>query len=179
MRNQAILVIVAVCGLAIVAVAASPLGAAPQASGGIAVIDNFRVFEESNPGRSVTEQIQANVNSWQAQIAAIETEVQALLSQRQTQAAIMTADALRALDANIEQRQIDLQRFRDDASRQAQSSQDQILAGFEATLTPVVGQLAAELGYRAVLNTETPGLLYFDPAADITDQLIARLNSVQ
>ena len=179
MRKHATLTIMAVCGLAILAVAAGPLGAAPQATGGLAVVDNFRVFEESNQGKAVTEQIQANVNSWQAQIAAIETEVQGLLNQRQTQAAIMTADALRALDANIEQRQIDLQRFRDDASRQAQSSQDQILAGFEATLTPVVGQLADELGYAAVLNSQTPGLLYFNPAADITDQLIARLNGVQ
>ena len=179
MRKQTTLTIVAVCGLAILAVAASPLGAAPQGSGGLAVVDNFRVFEESNQGKAVTEQIQANVNSWQAQIAALETQVQGLLGQRQTQAAIMTPEALRALDANIEQGQVDLQRLRDDASRQAQNTQDQILAGFEATLTPVVGALASELGYGAVLNTQTPGLLYFNPTADITDQLIARLNAMQ
>jgi Skp family chaperone for outer membrane proteins len=28
-----------------------------------------------------------------------------------------------------------------------------------------------------VFNSETPGLLYFDPAIDITDELIARLNA--
>ena len=178
MRNQAALAIVAVCGLAILAVAAGPLGAAPQGSGGIAVIDNLRVFEESNQGKAATEQIQANVNSWQAQISALETQVQGLMGQRQTQAAVMTADALRALDAQIEQEQINLQRLRDDAQRQATSSQNEVLAQLEATLTPVVGQLASELGFSVVLNSQTPGLLHFDPAVDITDQLIARLNSM-
>ena len=30
----------------------------------------------------------------------------------------------------------------------------------------------------AVLNAQTPGLLYYSEAADITDQLIARLNAM-
>lgn len=178
MRKQATLTIMAVCGLAVLAVAAGPLGAAPQAGGGVAVIDNLRVFEESNQGKAATEQIQANVNSWQAQITALETQIQGLLSQRQTQAAVMTPDALRNLDAQIEQEQINLQRLRDDAQRQATSNQTEILTQLEATLGPIVGQLANELGFSMVLNSQTPGLLHFDPAVDITDQLIARLNSL-
>lgn len=176
MRNQVTIISVAVLGIVVLALAAGPLGAATQATGGVAVIDNARVFDESNQGRAATQQIQANVDSWQQQLAGLETELQGLVSQRQQQANIMTPEALRTLDRDIEEKQIALQRRRDDAQRQATAIQEQILADLDGALTPVVAALAAELGYAVVLNSQTPGLLFFNPANDITDQLVARLN---
>ena len=88
----------------------------------------------------------------------------------------MTPEALRNLEADIEQKQIDLQRLRDDAQRQATATQNEVLGGLDAVITPVVAALASELGYNVVLNSQTPGLLYFNPVSDITDLLIARLN---
>ena len=178
MRNQTTAIGVAILGLVVLAVAAGPLGAATQARGGSAIVDNARVFDESNPGKAATQQIEANVNTWQQQLTGMQTELQGLINQRQQQAAIMTPEALRTLDVDIEQKQIDLQRRTDDAQRQAAATQDQVLAGLDAALTPVVAALATELGYDVVLNSASPGLLYFNPAADITDQLIARLNSM-
>ncbi len=178
MRNQATVIGVALLGLVVFAAAAGPLGAAPQSGGGIAIVDNARVFDESNPGKAATQQIQANVNTWQQQITTVQTELQGLISQRQQQSATMTPEALRSLDGDIEQKQIDLQRLRDDAQRQSTATQGQVLTDLDNILTPVVAALASELGYNAVLNSESPGLLYFNPAADITDQLIARLNAL-
>jgi Skp family chaperone for outer membrane proteins len=82
------------------------------------------------------------------------------------------------LEADIEQKQIDLQRLRDDAQRQATATQNEVLGGLDAVITPVVTALASELGYNVVLNSQTPGLLYFNPVSDMTDQLIARLNTM-
>lgn len=178
MRSRAALIIVALCALVALAVSTGPLVAATQASGSVAVIDNARVFEESEPGKSASQQIEANFSSWQDQITTLETELQGLLTQRQQQASIMTADALRALDSDIEQKQVDIQRRRDDAQRQFTRIRDQVLASLEAQVTPVVGQLADELGYAVVLNSATPGLLYFHDTVDVTDQLIARLNTM-
>ncbi len=178
MRNQATVIGVAILGLVVLAVAAGPLGAAPQGGGALAIVDNARVFDESNQGKRATQQIQANVNTWQQQITTMQTELQGLINQRQQQSAIMTPESLRSLDLDIEQKQIDLQRRRDDAQRQAAATQDQVLAGLDAALTPVVAALASELGYNVVLNSQTPGLLYFNPAADMTDQLLARLNAM-
>jgi Skp family chaperone for outer membrane proteins len=178
MRTQTTIITLAILGTVVLALGAGPLGAAPQATRGVAVIDNARVFDESIQGRAATQQIQANVDSWQQQLTGLETQLQGLLSQRQLQAGIMTPAALRVLDGDIEQQQVDLQRLRDDAQRQATAIQQQILAELEGALTPVVADLAVELGYAVVFNSQTPGLLYFDSASDITEQLIARLNSM-
>ncbi|SVA13423.1 uncharacterized protein METZ01_LOCUS66277 [marine metagenome] len=159
-------------------VTVGPSSALPQGGGGIAVVNNARVFEESNQGKRATQQIQANVSTWREQVTANETQLQGLISQRQTQAAIMTPEALRNLEADIEQKQIDLQRLSDDAQRQMGVTQNEVLAGLDAVITPVVSALASELGYSVVLNSQTPGLLYFNPVSDMTDQLIARLNTM-
>jgi len=178
MRKQLTFLTVGILGAAIVALAAGPLGAAPQASGGFAVIDNSRVFDESNQGRAANQQIQANVDSWQQQLQTLQTEIQTLMTQRQQQGSVMTPAALAELNDQIQEKQLDLQRRREDAQRQATAIQSQVLADLEGILSPVVSQLATELGYTAVLNSQTPGLLHFDPAIDITDELIARLNAL-
>ena len=178
MRNQAGVIGAAILGVLIMVVTVGPSSALPQSGGGIAIVDNARVFEEANQGKRATQQIQANVSTWQGQLSAIETELQGLINQRQQQSAIMTPEALRNLEADIEQKQIDLQRLRDDAQRQATATQTEVLAGLDAVITPVVAALASELGYSVVLNSQTPGLLYFNPVSDMTDQLIARLNTM-
>lgn len=177
MRTHVAVTIVAIGGLATLAMAAAPPEVAPQNAANVAIIDNGRVFEESNAGRGATQQIDANLADWQGRITTAETELQGLLTQRQQQASVMTAEALRQLDADIEQRRIDLQRLRDDAQRQFSQVRDRILGDFEARLDPLVAQIAGEHGVPIVFNSETPGLLYFDPAIDITDELIARLNA--
>jgi Skp family chaperone for outer membrane proteins len=176
MRTHLAVIIVTIVGLATLAVAAAPSGAAPQGTASVAIVDNLRVFEDSNAGRATTQQIDANRATWQGQISTAETELQGLLTQRQQQAGVMTAEALGQLDADIEQKRIDLQRLRDDAQRQFNQVRDRILGDFEARLDPLVAQIAGERGVPVVFNSETPGLLYFDPAIDITDELIARLN---
>lgn len=177
MRTQITFLSVAILG-AVAALAAGPLGAAPQASAGFAVIDNLRVFEESNQGRAANQEIQANLGTWQAELETLQTEVQTLLTQRQQQGSVMTPEALDELNQNIEEKQLELQRRREDAQRQAAAIRDRVLVDLENMLTPVVAELATELGYSAVLNSQTPGLLHYDASIDITDELIARLNAM-
>ncbi|MGD8330270.1 MAG: OmpH family outer membrane protein [Acidobacteriota bacterium] len=176
MRNQLTLMTAAIFGLTAFGLVAGPFAGAQ--GGAIAVVDNARVFDESNQGRAATQQIQANVDSWQQRLTALQTEVQGLISQRQQQGGIMTPEALRQLNMNIEDKQVELQRLRENAQREATAIQNQILGELEGTITPVIAELATEMGYTTVLNTETPGLLYHDASVDITNALIARLNGM-
>ena len=177
MHKDRVLAASAVVGFLLVAAVAVPLRATQQPNV-VAVVDNDRVFAESAPGRTAAEQIEANFAAWQNQLTQLEQELTNMVNQRNQQASVMTAESLRQIDAEIEQKQVDLQRLRDDAQRQFAQFRDQIIATLEETLTPQVQQLAGEMGYAVVFNTATPGLLYFDQTVDITDQLIARLNAM-
>ena len=133
MRNKLSIVAVALSVLAAVALAAGPLAAAlPQAAGGVAFVDNDRVFAESTLGQNASAQIEANFGGWQAQISGLQQELQGLMLQRQSQAGLMSLEQLGQLDADIEQKQVDLQRMQDDAQRQFSGIRDTIIAQLDA-----------------------------------------------
>jgi len=180
MRNKLSIITVISSVLAAVAFAAGPLSAAlPQASGSLAFVNNDRVFAESTLGQNASAQIEANFGGWQQQLNGLQQALQGLAQQRQSQAGLMSIEQLSQLDSDIEQKQVELQRMQDDAQRQFTSIRDNIIGQLEATLLPEVAGLAQELGYSAVLNTQTPGLLFYADTVDITDALIARLNAIQ
>ena len=180
MRNRISIIAVAVSVLAAAALAAGPLSAAlPQPTGSVASVNNDRVFAESTMGQNASAQIEANFGGWQAQLSGLQQELQGLLQQRQSQAGLMTIEQLSRLDGDIEQKQVDLQRMQDDAQRQFATIRDSILAQLETAVLPEVAGLAQALGYMTVFNTQTPGVLFYDAAVDITDELIARLNTIQ
>lgn len=163
--------LVAAAVLAITAVA--PLVAQQQPAVRIGVVDNDRVFEESQPGQSAQQQIEDAYSQWQTRVQQAEQELQQFQNQATTATGVQAQD----LQARIEEKQVEIQRLRSDANRELGRVRDQVLAELEAELTPAVEALAQEEGYTVVLNTQSPGLLYYDSAIDITDALITRLNA--
>jgi outer membrane protein len=155
---------------------ALPLGAQQAASPKIAVINGDRVIEESNIGRSVSEQAQARADEWTTRIEAKQTELNDLARQRQEQALTLNQDALMRLDAEIDQKNVELTRLRDDANRDLQNLSAQYQGQINAALVPAVERLANQGGYDLILDTRVQGLLYFSNALDVTDQFIAMVN---
>lgn len=169
---------VALASVAILATAAlAPLVPGQAAPAGIAVIDNDRVFQESVPGQATADRIQAELTRWQQQIDTAEGELTELQTRQQNQVGTMTPEAAQQLALEIEQKTVEVQRLRDDAQRQLARVRDEALADLGEQLTPAVEQLREQEGYAAVFNTQTAGLIDYDPAVDITDRLIALLGA--
>ena len=63
MRNQVAVIGAAILGVLIMLVTVGPSSAVPQGGGGIAIVDNQRLFAESNPGMQATQQINANLST--------------------------------------------------------------------------------------------------------------------
>ena len=164
-------------GIAFVLLAGGIPAASQQAGVRLAVIDNDRILQESNPGRATTERIQQSFNQWQARISSVDQQLTALLQRRSEQSVTLTAAALQSLDDEIEQNRIDLERTRDDAQREFGRLRDTALNEMEQTLVPIIQQLAEQNGYRVIFNTQTPGLLYSSDAIDVTDDYIALVNA--
>lgn len=164
-------------GLALLLLAVAGVAVAQQEPGlTVAVIDNDRVLEESNPGKVARQRLEESANRWQQRIEQKRRELDDLQRQRQQQALTLSPEALRRLDAQIEEKQVEMDRLRADAQRDFNRLRDQVLGELEQELVPMVQRLAQENGYQIILNSQTPGLLYFSTAIDATDQLIALIN---
>ena len=170
--------------LALVALAAgrtpAPAGV-PQAQGvRVALIDGDRVTTETEIGRRVRQSFEEAANDWQGRITAAQTELQTLIQNRQQQQLTLSADALAQLDAQIEEKQVALQRLQDDARRALERMHAKGTEEVNAVLIPALEAMAAEQGYDLVFDsrmTQTGSLLYFSKTLDVTDAFIERVNS--
>lgn len=170
---ERILPLLAVAAVAVALTAVAPLVAQQQPDVRIAVVDNDRVFEESQAGQAAQEEIQTEYDQWQSRVQQAEQELQQLRTRLTTATGVEAQD----LQQQAEEKQVEIQRLRDDANREFNRVRDRVLAELEAQLTPAIEALGQEAGYTVVLNTQSPGLLYYDDAIDITADLIARLNA--
>lgn len=170
---EKLLPLAAVVAAMLLLTAAVPLVAQQQPEVRIGVVDNDRVFEESQAGQAAQQEIQEAYDQWQGRVQAAQQELQQLQGQMTTATGTQAQD----LQTRIEEKQVEIQRLRDDANREFTRLRDRVLGELEAQLTPAVEALAQEEGFTVVLNTQSPGLLYYDSAIDVTGALISRLNA--
>jgi outer membrane protein len=80
------------------------------------------------------------------------------------------------LQRQLQRAQVDLQRSSEDAQSELQSLQQETYQVFSAQLFPVIQQVAKEKKIWAVFGNES-GLLWHDPAIDLSDEVAKRLDA--
>ena len=70
-----------------------------------------------------------------------------------------------------------MQRFTQDAQGEVQELQQALQQEFQEKLTPVISAVAAEMGLHFVFNGPDAGLVWADPALDISTDVIKKLDA--
>ncbi len=175
----AVLALAASCGDKEAATPAAEATAAETAPAGcrIAYFDADSVLRAYSVAQQLTEEGQRLMNRFQQQAAQKqrELEAQAANIERKRQNNIYFSEA--SFQADVEA----LQRSQADAERNLNTQQAQIQATMAQSqqrlndsITNAVNALNATAGYDAILFRESG--VYFNPAMDITDQIIRILN---
>ena len=185
---------------AVAMVVAGALMAGPDAAAQVnfAWIDLARIAGESTDGQAANARVQALSEQKLAEIQARNTEAQGEVnaltqqlqeSQRKLQQGqnVISAEAAAALQREISRLQVDVQRttqdsnadiarLTEDAEAEVQALQVQLQRDFEQRLLPAIDKVAADKGLSFIFNA-AQGLVWADPAMDITQELIDALNS--
>ena len=163
-----------------------------------AYVDLARILAESVHGQSanarlqqMTEQKRAEIESRQATLQAqIEAKNQNLLQLQQRLAqgeTVMSIVARQNLQRDIARLQLDLQRDTEDAQAEMQRvTQDadaevteltqQLQLEFDSRLSPALDAVATERGVDLVFNVGQGGLVWANPALDLTQVVIDNVN---
>ena len=83
------------------------------------------------------------------------------------------------MSKEIEDEQIAIRRFQDDAQRELQEAQRRELGGLEERILPIINQVGQAEGYTLIFNKFQSGLVYADEAVDVTDRVIQMFNTAQ
>ena len=79
--------------------------------------------------------------------------------------------------AEVERLQRDIQRFTEDAQQDVQNLQQQLQDDFQRKLTPVLAKVAQEKQLHMIFSVTDSGLVWGDPALDLTDDIIKEFDT--
>ena len=136
-----------------------------------------RVANESAEGKAATERVKA-LNDQKVKELNDRNKALQAAQQKLDQGGSVLNDAARAqLQADIEKQQKDIQRFTEDAQQEVQSLQQQLQADFEKKLQPVISKIAQEKQLHMIFSATDSGLIWGDPALDLTSEVIKEFDA--
>lgn len=175
MRSFLAAVVVCLAGTG-AAVAQGTAVAQGAAAPRVAVIDVQRVVEESAAGREALARLKKLNDEKVAEGAKLKSEMEALQKQLSTQRATLSEERLKSLQKEIEDKQVAIERFRDDAQEFLDEARRKELQALEARILPIINEIGREMKLHLIFNKFQSGLVYADDSVDITEEVLKRFN---
>ncbi len=158
--------------------AAAPAPAQTAAASGmkIAVIDTERILLTSNTGKKALADLKKLQEAKEAEARTKQQEIKDLQAKISDGRLSLAQDKLGEMEKQLEAKLVALRRFQEDANAELGKMRDQVLAGIDQKVMPVINQVGKELGYTLIFRKFESGLIYADEAVDITASIIQRLD---
>jgi outer membrane protein len=136
-----------------------------------------KIASDSAEGKGATSKINAlnqqKVNELNEKNKALQAAQQKL-----EQGGSVLNDAARSqLATDIDKQQREIQRFTEDAQQDVQNLQQQLQEEFQRKLTPVLAKVAQEKQLHMIFSVTDSGLVWGDPALDLTDDIIKEFDT--
>ncbi len=158
-------------------VMAAALPAAAQSK--VAVIDVQRVVAESDPGKEAIQKLKAVSDAKVQEGQTMQQEMATLRDQINKQRFTVSEERLAEMTKELEDKNIAIRRFEDDAKRELDEARRRELGGLEEQILPIINQIGQDQGITVIFNKFQSGLVYADEAVDITDEVIRQFNTAQ
>ena len=167
--------------IALIAVAAAGLAglAAAQTAGKLGVINSQEILERSAEGKRVQAELQAAEKKHIDDLARLDDQIKQLQNRLSTQRLTLTVEAAAGLQADIQRKQTERQRAAEDAARAMRELQGRTMERIQNELIPLIEQARKDLGLELMFDLAKPGVVYFDPALDVTAEIIKRYDAMK
>ena len=143
----------------------------------IGYVDAQEVLDKTKAGGEAKESMQAFVKSRQNIINLEETEIKKLQEELSRQAAVLSPEALREREDELQSKLMSYQKRAGDLTREVQEKNKEVLVKFHRKLENIVKKIAKREGYDYILDRNAEGgvLLYAKDSLDLTQTVIKEL----
>jgi len=139
----------------------------------IGVFDGQKIVEETARGKAIAAKLETLGNQKQARLKTMQDDLRRL--EKELSSPALSAAAREQKNLELESKQRATKRFIEDTRREVQITTEKEMTAFKTQIYPIIQQIGKEQGFTIIL--ETPSVLYYDPAIDITAEIIKKLNS--
>jgi outer membrane protein len=163
--------------LLLVIATVAPLGRAQGESAKIGVINSQEVLEKSAEGKKVLARLTEKDKSNQATLDKIDQDINAVQTRLNTGRLTLSEEQLYNLNADLTKKQTDRKRIAEDAVRDFQDLQVKLFQKIQGELIPIIEALGKEKGIEVIFDLSKSGAVYFNPAVDMTAEVIRRYDA--
>jgi outer membrane protein len=149
-------------------------GTLASAQSKVAVISLQKAVLDSAEIKAASAAMEARYKPRVTQIETLDREIATLSQNLQTNSGKLTPQAEADMSAQLQRKQREAQRLRDDLQGDVDNERNTILAKATQKMQEVVKKYAEEKGIDVVVDL--PSTVYFKPALDITNDAIAAYN---
>lgn len=143
----------------------------------VAVIDVQQIVQESAAGKEAMARLKKLTDEKMAEGRKLAEARQALEKQLATQGPTLSDQKRSELAKQLEDKDIELRRFDEDARATLEEARRKELDALEKQIMPIINELGRELKLQLIFNKYQSGLVFADDAVDITDQVLRRFNT--
>jgi outer membrane protein len=155
---------------------AAPMFAQTTAPSRIAVINVQEVLAASSAGKASIERLKKMQEDRVARGQKMSEELKNITSEIESKKLSLSDEKVAELQKKATDKQLELQRFGQDAEREVTEARDKALADLERQIMPVINAMGKEMGFAVIFNKFESGLVYASDAVDITSAVIKRFN---
>ena len=143
----------------------------------IGAVNLSYVARNSKIGKSEIAKIEDASRQKAAEIEIKAAELQRQQAQMQKTGVGLSQRALADLQRTFEKSRLEFQRFQQDAQNEIAAMQTQFDVQFRAKLAPVIDAVSKEKGLHFVFGLDEAAIVWWNPAVDISDEVIKRLDT--
>lgn len=138
----------------------------------IAFVDIQRVLARSSAGVAAREQLEKEKATMQKQVDTQRVELEKLREEIEKKGQLLSADARREKQDQLERKVRDARRLVDDLQATLQKKEEALLAKVLQDVSGLIQKVGKERGYAMVLERQRSSILYASPESDLTDEVI-------
>jgi outer membrane protein len=143
----------------------------------IGVIDPERIVAESARGKQALERLNKERDQRLAEGNRMRQEIADLQKRMNDGRLSLGQDKLKQLNDEIEEKTIAIQRYGENAQREMQKLEQEIMDPIEEQILRVINQMGAEQGYTLIFKKFQSGLVFASEAVDLTPLVIQRFDA--
>jgi Skp family chaperone for outer membrane proteins len=176
MRKLSLVILVA---LALPAAVFAQAPAAGGAGGRVAVVDFQKAVTENGDGKKAQERFMAEFNKRQSEFEGKQKSMADMQNKLQTGDKALSESAKADLAKQIDKLTVDLQRMNDDAQKDLSDMQQQLFRPIAEKAQEAIKSYSTENGFAVVFDTssQASSIIYFQDVADITTEIIRRMDA--
>ena len=163
--------------LTLVLAASSPALAQSIDATKIGAINLSYVARMSKAGKEGLARIEEAGRRKSVEVDARAAELQKQQVELQKAGAGLSERARAALQREFDRSRVDFERLQQDAREEIEALQSQFELDFRARLAPIIDEVSKERGLQFVFGLEQAAIVWWSPAADISEDVVKRLDA--